>query len=295
MVKRADFAGSWYPATEKECRRMIDGFEHELENTASRKTVSPSPELKNVLAVMAPHAGWVYSGSTAWAALRAAAGMKPRRIVLFGGHLGPHDRPRLMDTDGWETPFGVEPADRDAIAAIANSTDCEIETEHRFRRDNGVELVLSLTAALWPDVPFVTLGAPASDRAITLGRAVRDAIERMDHVGSTASTLFIASTDLTHYGPDYGFTPKGTGEAALKWARDENDAEFLSRVAAADAAGALGSAAIRTNACCPGAVAAAIAASGATRGVTLRSTTSHDRVGGVPENFVGYGAVALTS
>jgi AmmeMemoRadiSam system protein B len=291
MVKRADFAGSWYPASEKECRRMIDGFERDLDEAHAGKkaarTVSGAP-----LAVMAPHAGWLYSGSTAWAALRAAAAVKPTRIVIFGGHLGPHDRHRLMDTDGWETPFGVQPADRDAIGAIANETDFEIETERRYRRDNGVELVLALAAAIWPETPVVAIGAPASEKSIELGRAVRGAIERRG--GLSASTLFIASTDLTHYGPDYGFTPKGTGEAALRWSRDENDAEFLSRVVSADAAGVLGSAALHSNACCPGAVAAAITASGATRGVLLRSTTSHERVGGVPENFVGYGAVVLT-
>lgn len=301
-MKRADFAGSWYPESRSECRRMIDAFDRELMIEIPGYGESPGgshPDHTETppVAIVAPHAGWIFSGSTAWAAIRATKDTRPDRIVIFGGHLGPGERPRIMRTDGWKTPFGGVSADKTAIEALMAAAEFEVETDLEYRRDNGVELVLALVAGLGTEIPLITIGAPPTADAVTLGRTVRDTLSLLDGetIPSSPSrtTLWIASTDLTHYGPGYGFTPHGTGFAALKWSTEENDAAFLDRTCAADAKGAIASAAKHSNACCPGAVAAALTAADAKRGEILRATTSHARSGGTPVDFVGYGAVAL--
>ncbi|MBL4889903.1 MAG: AmmeMemoRadiSam system protein B, partial [Candidatus Lindowbacteria bacterium] len=100
-------------------------------------------------------------------------------------------------------------------------------------------------------------------------------------------------TDLTHYGPSYGFEPKGRGQAALDWVQNENDSEFLNMISNCNARGAIDSAKKRQNACCPGAVAAAISATKGTHAKITDSRTSQFRRGGTPEDFVGYGGALL--
>jgi hypothetical protein len=105
----------------------------------------------------------------------------------------------------------------------------------------------------------------------------------------------IGSTDLTHYGPNYGFSPKGQGEAAERWVRDENDKPLIDQLLALDAATAVEHARANRSACCVGAAAAATAASkalGATRGELLSYATSNDvRPGG--SSFVGYAGIVF--
>jgi len=99
----------------------------------------------------------------------------------------------------------------------------------------------------------------------------------------------IGSTDLTHYGENYGFTGHGTGAEAVTWVRDENDRRVIDAMLALDPQRVMAEARSRQNACCPGAAAAAIQAGralGATAAETVRYASSYDRSPG--ESFVGY-------
>ena len=73
-------------------------------------------------------------------------------------------------------------------------------------------------------------------------------------------TAFVASTDLTHYGPSFGFEPHGRGERGIRWAKDVNDRRFISLVGELDAEAVVPEATTNRNACGSGAVAATIAA-----------------------------------
>ena len=107
----------------------------------------------------------------------------------------------------------------------------------------------------------------------------------------------VGSTDLTHYGPSYGFIPGGSGRAGLEWAR-ENDRRVLDLIEAMRAEDVIEETASRQNACGGGAIAATIAACsamGATRGICLDYTTSAEMMkeafGRSAEDAVGYAAV----
>lgn len=269
-----DFAGTWYPADRRDCLRAIAEFERELGE-------EPEPGAPGK-ALLAPHAGWFYSGATAWAALRRAASTAIERIVIFGRHLAPDDPPILVETDVWRTPLRDVEIDRAALERIKASFDVMVETDRRHQRDNTIELVLALAAHAFPNAALVALGAPPTTGAIELGRAVATALD------DGARTLFIASTDLTHYGPNYGFTPRGRGAGALAWVREENDADFIRAVATGDPRRILASAAARRNACCAGAVAAAWSAAEMPPGKLIRHATSADRQFEAASDFVGY-------
>jgi AmmeMemoRadiSam system protein B len=99
----------------------------------------------------------------------------------------------------------------------------------------------------------------------------------------------IGSTDLTHYGYNYGFTSHGTGPAAIQWVREENDRRIIDRMLAMDPQGMIDEALASQNACCAGAAAAATAAAGRLGATTARSiayATSYEKSPG--DSFVGY-------
>ena len=112
--------------------------------------------------------------------------------------------------------------------------------------------------------------------------------------------VVLGSTDLTHYGPRYGFTPMGAGKSALQWAKDVNDRKFIDLTLKLDARGLLADAAESCNSCGAGAVAATIAAAkelGKTEGKLLAHTTSNEvmqqKMGTSSQDSVGYAAIVF--
>jgi AmmeMemoRadiSam system protein B len=102
----------------------------------------------------------------------------------------------------------------------------------------------------------------------------------------------IGSTDLTHYGPNYGFTPQGTGPAALAWVREHNDRRLLDNLLALQHERTLELARRERSACSAGAAVAAARFAelrGSHRGHLLEYATSHDLYPG--SSFVGYAAI----
>ncbi len=281
VVRAADFAGAWYPDSHRSVLAMLDAFDGECPR------VENAPEAAAVRALIVPHAGWTYSGRTAWSAFRRALSDRVALAVVFGGHLAPGSRPILHDCAEWETPVRTLARDDAAFEALRPLAGFAIETERRYRRDNGIELVLPMVAAAWPNARIVALGIPPTDEGAALGEAIgRTLTDRTD-------AIFIGSTDLTHYGPSYGFTPRDIGERAHEWVFEENDAEFVRCAEAVDAHALIESARVRQNACCAGAAAAAVAAAGAQRGYVTDRTTSHEKSGGRPVDFVGYAGLIL--
>jgi len=109
----------------------------------------------------------------------------------------------------------------------------------------------------------------------------------------------VGSTDLTHYGPQYGFTPGGVGSTGLEWAKD-NDRRVLKLIESMRADQIVEETASRMNACGGGAIAATIAAAsamGATRGICLEYTTSAEIMAakqlGRSDDAVGYASVVF--
>jgi hypothetical protein len=102
----------------------------------------------------------------------------------------------------------------------------------------------------------------------------------------------VGSTDLTHYGPNYGFAPRGSDARAVDWVKNVNDRRFIEALLAMDEAGALARANGERSACSAGGAVAAMAfarESGASRGELIDYRTSRDVFPG--ESFVGYAAV----
>lgn len=282
-TRPAAFAGRFYPPTADQCREM------------SASWLNPAIATPAVAAV-APHAGWVYSGSTAALAISSLAAAEPETIVIFGAvHVLDRNEASLYASGSWDTPFGPMYID-DALARKVAKCPHVVVDPSIHTQEHSIEVELPLIQSLLPNAKLLPIMVRPGKHAPDLGRyCAAAALDLGRRVG------FLASTDLTHYGPMFGFEPAGHGEQGVRWAKEVNDRRFIERVAELDAEAVVPEALQHRNACGAGAVAATIEAAlaaGASRHIELRHTSSGEadvRRGSRGFDSVGYVAGILTT
>ena len=276
-VRKATLAGSWYPGRASECEKEIKKFLTEYDT----KTVSNRPLTGGIV----PHAGWYYSGSIACNVIHCLKQAEPPDvIVIFGMHLHTGSPAYIMVDGGWETPFGEVMIEKELSGELAEKFTFTVETTERHTRDNTIELQLPFIKYFFEDTKIVPMGVPPVNNSLGIGKAVAEISARL---GLRVKVL--GSTDLTHYGSNYGFTTKGTGKKALDWVVNENDRRVIDAMLAMDPEGVISEATTNHNACCGGAAATAIAAAkalGAERAESIAYATSYEKSPG--SSFVGY-------
>jgi AmmeMemoRadiSam system protein B len=282
MEKRSpDFAGSWYPGTASECRRLIQEF--------SATKLSP-PSAATALGGIVPHAGWFYSGKIAANVVEhISATSKPETMVIAGRHLHAASACYIMKEGLWATPLGDLEVDAKLAEALMSEFPFTVETATDYEQDNTIELQLPFIKYFLADTKILPIGVPPSPAAVEVGQAVAACSETLGR-----KIAILGSTDLTHYGINYGYTPKGTGQGAVDWVKHENDRRIVELMVSMDPVGVLQEANRNHNACCSGAAAAAIAASnelGAGGGVKLVYSTSYDTR--PDSSFVGYTGIVF--
>ncbi|MFC1863036.1 AmmeMemoRadiSam system protein B [Thermodesulfobacteriota bacterium] len=282
-LRRSDFAGSWYPDDETECRKTIEEFSRD---------VSPCSDTpKGYLGGIVPHAGWVFSGRVAFNVIKCLKnGIKPDTIVIFGRHLHPGGANYLMKDGSWSTPLGELKIDQDLGERLSSEFRFRIETASSYEQDNTIEVQLPFIKFLFPDVKILPLGLPPSMSSPSIGKRTAEIALEMGR-----KILVLGSTDLTHYGYNYGFTPKGVGKAAVEWVKNENDRKIVDLMLDMNTEGIIEESLINYNACCGGAVASAIACLkvlGANQGEKIIYTTSYDVR--PDSSFVGYVGIVFS-
>jgi MEMO1 family protein len=270
-VRRAAVAGQWYPGTRAGLAAAID--EH---LAAAAMDEVERPPLR---AIVAPHAGLMYSGPVAAYAYRAAQRSAYSAIVLVGpSHFVPFSGVSIWPRGAWETPFGPVPVETDLAAAIAaaSSEICDLPEAHA--REHSLEMQLPFVAHLMPGVPIVPLvmGRQTRGTAMDLGSALASVLARR-----ASDVLLVASSDLSHY-------KDARAAAAL-------DGVVTRHVAALDAEGLMTSLEREPRHACGGgpmvAVLHAARQLGATEGRVLQYADSGD-VSGDKSSVVGYMAAA---
>jgi len=198
-------------------------------------------------------------------------------VAVFGMHLG-QGHPHFIMTGGlWETPLGPVEVASDLAGQLAKGFAFEIETASRHVRDNTIELELPFVKYFFPKAKVLPIGPAPGSQAAAIGQALVDIAQSRGVV-----LKVIGSTDLTHYGPNYGFSPAGTGADALKWVEEKNDRAQIERILSLDPQGIVAQGLAKHNACCSGAAAAAVAAAkglGAVKAQLLEYATSHEKSG----------------
>lgn len=276
-LRRAVFAGSWYPSSPAECEKEIKGFLAE-----GQKLDLPTGER---VGGIVPHAGWYFSGSIACNVINCLKSDDPPDVlVVFGMHLHPDDPCVMMAEGAWETPFGELIVEEQLAGELAREFPFTLEPFNNFAQDNTIELQLPFVKYFFKNVRIVAMGVPPTESSLAIGRAVVDIAKRLD-----MNIKVIGSTDLTHYGPNYGFVSEGAGSRAVDWVRQQNDRRIIDLMLAMDAEKVITEALSSQNACCAGAAATAIQTAkhlGSDRAESIAYATSHDK--NPADSFVGY-------
>lgn len=268
----------WYPYDGKDCKREIESY---LEGWSP----SQLPSSKGQGGII-PHAGWYFSGKLAtrvFASLTSRS--KVEVVVLYGGHLSSKDVPRIMTEEACETPLGDIEIHADFVRTLMTRVD--ISRESPNSGDNTIEIQLAMVKYFFPDAKLVGIRSPLSLKADTLGKEIAEIAKK-----EGISVLAIGSTDLTHYGPNYGFLKKGIGPVSVEWVKKENDLGLIDRALKMDAEGLLKHALENDSACSAGAAISAMAtckALGSDKGVLLDYYTSYDIM--PDDSFVGYAGI----
>jgi hypothetical protein len=231
---------------------------------------------EDIVGAVVPHAGYIYSGSTA-GCVYSLLPPAETYVILGPNHTG-MGSPVAVSVDTWRTPLGEVEVDREFVELMPrNIIDCD-ETAHL--REHSIEVQIPFLQYTQRDFKIVPIciGLQDEESALEVGDEIREAVRK-----SHRHVVIIASSDFTHYQPAEVAREKDVHviEAIL----DFNISEMYSRLYE-----------LNVTACGYGAIAAMLYAAeslGAVRAELLRYSTSGD-VTGDYGNVVGYAGIIVT-
>jgi AmmeMemoRadiSam system protein B len=272
-VRPSPIAGQWYPGDPKRLSTDVDRYIHE----------AILPELTGeVVAIVTPHAGHIYSGPVAGYAFAALKGYKPELVAVVSPMHYPYNEPVLTTAHtAYETPLGIIPVDTEAVQTLDELLEKELGygmAHVRHDREHSLEIELPfLQRAL--EAEFKLLPVMVRDQSRRGTRSLGQCLAKTLY-GRKA--LLVASTDLSHFYPQ---------DIA-----NELDAEMLRCIEAFDPEAVIQAEEEgRGYACGRGALAAVLWAAkdlGADKVRILHHATSGD-VTGDTSQVVGYGAAVV--
>jgi hypothetical protein len=195
-VREPILAGTWYPKDSGELRRDIEGF---LGGESS-----PPPSGLAPLAIIVPHAGYIYSGATAGKGYAAVRGRAYDRVILIGpSHHVPFDGAALTsdEEDTWRTPLGDVALDQAAIVSLSDMPGfARIPEAHKPEHSLEIEVpFLQVALAHGFRIVPILIGSLDERRCGEIASAIRPLLG--------GGTLVVISSDFTHYGPNYDYIP----------------------------------------------------------------------------------------
>ncbi len=267
-TRKPAVAGQFYGGTYEQCLGEVEDC------LSSGPVTAALPE--TIVAGIVPHAGWVFSGDLAgmvFSAIKQANGQVDTFVIFGAVHRYCGNEPAVYESGSWQSPLGQVKIDEELAAQILEGQYARAGAQYHTG-EHSIEVQVPFVQHLFGESKIVQIMVPPGNGAIGLGGEVADIIKKNDK-----KIVCIASTDLTHYGPRYGFCPAGSGPEGLKWAKETNDAEFIDLAVKMEPNKLLDKAMENSSACGPGAAAAAISAAkklGRTKGVLLGHTDSNE-------------------
>ncbi len=276
-IRQPAVAGRFYA---KNPHVLKEGITAMLENAKTGGGERP-------VALIAPHAGYVYSGQIAADAFNQAAGHKYDQAVILGANhtTGGYDKIAVYDGAGFKTPLGIADIDTDLAEILVKSADF-IEFENSLhQREHSIEVQIPFIQTLFPNTKIlpVVIGNADRDRCSRFGSILADVVK-------SRNVLIVASSDLSHY-PDTKDAYKV--DRATLAAVSEMDIEAISGALKKPVGGVHG---LSTAACGAGPIMTAVTAAkalGANCAKIVSYANSGDTVIGDSSRVVGYGAAAF--
>lgn len=263
-VRKSILAGSWYPGDPVVLRSDITGYFQK----------ASTPELQgNVVGLVVPHAGYIYSGQVAAHAYKLVRDHKYDAVILVGpSHRVAFGGVSIFSEGAFETPLGVVPVDENLASAMKRASSMIIDFPAAHTQEHSLEIQLPFLQVALKDLSFIPLvmgdqsAATCRELASVIGQVARD-----------RHLLLVASSDLSHFHNDR--EAQKLDGVALKYIQD-SDVEGLLDSLTRD----------KTEACGGGPIAAVMLAAqklGARHAALLKYANSGD-VTGDKSSVVGY-------
>jgi MEMO1 family protein len=190
-VRQASVAGSFYPADPRTLSAMIDDL---------LAHASPPPINDPILAVVAPHAGYEFSGPVAAYTYAALKGRKFSRVVVIApSHYESFDFTSVYDGDAYATPLGTVRVDKAFAKQLASmSPTIRLDSHGHIPTPKGAEHALEVQLPWLQRVlgDFELVAIVMGDQSYENSRALGVALAKLV---PGSETLIVASSDLSHY------------------------------------------------------------------------------------------------
>ncbi len=282
MNIRLQYAENFYPG---KLQNQIEGFISEFEQQPD--------DLTSPVAGVVPHAGWMFSGKIAaqvFAVFKQCS--KPDTFILFGTVHNIRQVPKsaVYGEGCWKTPFGNIDIDEDIAEYIMESIpELIVNNIDAHNGEHSLEVQIPFIKYLFPGSKIVPIAVRPEMNAVEIGNKISSIVQN-----SEGSIKVVGTTDLTHYGHNYGFAPAGQGDKALDW-MNENDKSIINLALSMNADEIVEEAQTNHNACGSGALAATVSFArsiGVQRGRLLDYATSYDVIPD-PEFTMGVGYAGI--
>jgi AmmeMemoRadiSam system protein B len=192
-IRKPAVSGMFYAGTARELEEQIEWcYKHELGPGAIPRVNSKG--LREIVAIVVPHAGYYYSGPVAAHAYKALAddGIFDTAVIIGPNHTGYGYPVSLWSGADWSTPLGEVEINKKLAQRLLGDVIKADETAHIH--EHSIEVQLPWLQHLYKKVKIVPITMLAQDieTARTLGKAIAQAGDNL---------IIIASSDLTHYEP----------------------------------------------------------------------------------------------
>jgi AmmeMemoRadiSam system protein B/AmmeMemoRadiSam system protein A len=191
VVLRSTLAGSWYTANAETLGKQIGGLFEKAE-------VEP---INNVIAFILPHAGYQYSGQTAAYGLKTASKKYKRVVVIGPSHYVPMaDVLSVPTATHYETPLGQVELDTEFIDKLLKHSIFQ-NIPQANEREHSTQIQVPLLQYRFKEFKLVPIvaGDCSEETIVKAGNILKSLVD--------GDTLIIASSDFTHFGPNYSYVP----------------------------------------------------------------------------------------
>ncbi len=207
MIRNPTVAGYFYPASASEIRAMMAGF------------IDKKAPQEDVVGLLAPHAGYQYSGLVTGATLSRVK-FKDTFIIMGPTHSG-LGKPFSVWTEGaWRTPLGEVKVDRELAEKMVEISQYLESDTAAHREEHAVEVQIPFLQYIKPDVKIVPviLAGDSPDVYKEIGHDIARAIKELER-----ETVIMASGDMTHYEPHEVARQKDMKAVEAMLALDEDE------------------------------------------------------------------------
>ena len=212
MIRNPVVAGQFYPESPSELKAVIKGF------------VDEKVEKEEVIGLISPHAGYVYSGPVAGAVISRIK-LKDTIIIMCPNHTGSGKPLSIMTEGTWKTPLGEVEIDSELGKQILAASNYLQEDKAAHLHEHSIEVQLPFLQYFKPDFKLVPISLAYASGAIykEIGKEIARAVEE-----SGKGVVIMASSDMTHYEPQESARSKDT--QAIEAILDLDEDELLKRV-----------------------------------------------------------------